>query len=166
MRDRTAQRLVNWLVPLAALASYLVLILLLAPRLSAESAGLLPFDLRALGYSGDAARAYLTALTPAGAALYLGPIRLNDTIFPILFALTLCLPLRRWHWGFTLPALAYGLADLGENWAVARLIRTGPAVDDASVALAAHLTQAKFALAAVAMILALAGLLAPLWRRR
>lgn len=166
MNERAALRLITWLLPLATVASYLVLVLVLAPRLSAESAGLMPFDLRALGYSGDAARAFLTALTPAGQALYLGPIRLNDTVFPILFALTLCLPLRRWHWAFTLPALAYGLADLAENWAVARLIRTGPAVDDASVALASYLTQGKFALVAVALVLAAAGLLSALrWRR-
>lgn len=155
---------VNWLLPLATMACYGVLILVLAPRLSVETAGMIPFDLRALGYARPEAQAYLTAMTPTGQALYLGPIRLNDTIFPILFVLTLCLPLRRWHPVFSVPALIYGLADLAENWAVARLLRTGVQIDDASVALASALTQAKFALAAVAILLALAGLIRA-WRR-
>ena len=158
-------RLVNWLLPLAALASYLVLISLLAPRLAAETAGLMPFDLRAFGYSVADAQAYLTAMTPTGRVLYLGPIRLNDTIFPILMTLTLCLPLRRWHWAWSLPALAYGVLDLAENWAVARLIRTGPQVDGGSVALASALTMAKFVLVTLALGLALAGLVS-LWRAR
>jgi hypothetical protein len=158
-------RLVIWLLPLAALASYLVLILLLVPRLSAETAGMLPFDLRALGYSAEDAHAYLGAMTPAGQALYLGPIRLNDTIFPILLMLTLCLSQWRWHWAFSLPALAYGLVDLAENRAVARLIRTGPQVDSASVALASALTMAKYAAVTLAIGLALAGLVS-LWRGR
>jgi hypothetical protein len=158
-------RLVNWLLPLAALAAYLVLILLLAPRLAAETGGLIPFDLRAFGYSHAEAQAYLTAITPAGQALYLGPIRLNDTVFPILLTLTLCLPLRRWPWGYSVPALGYGMADLAENWAVARLIQTGPQVDGGSVALASALTMLKFGLLAVAVILALAGLVRT-WRAR
>lgn len=155
----------NWLLPLGWVAACLVLILILSPRLAAETAGLMPFDLRATGYSLAEAQAYLTAMTPAGRALYLGPIRLNDTVVPILLTLTLCLPLRRWHWGWSVPALAYGLLDLAENRAVARLIQTGPQVDGGSVALASALTMAKFVLAAVALVLALAGLFR-IWRAR
>ena len=158
-------RLVNWLLPLAAAASYLALILVLSPLLSAETAGMVPFDLRLLGYSAEEAHAYLSVMTPAGQALYLGPIRLNDTIFPVLLMLALCLPLRRWHWAFSLPALAYGVLDLAENWAIARLIRTGAQVDADSVALASALTMAKFAAVTVALGLAVAGLVS-LWRAR
>ena len=155
----------NWLLPLGTVAAYLLLILLLAPRLSAETARLMPFDLRAMGYSHSDAQAYLTAMTPAGQALYLGPIRLNDTVIVLLMTLTLCLPLRRWPWGYCVPALAYGLLDLAENWAVARLIETGPQVDGGSVALASALTTAKFAAVLVALVLALAGLFST-WRAR
>lgn len=158
-------RWVNWVLPLAMLASYLVLVLLLTPRLLAEAGGLLPFDLRVFGYSYAEAHAYLQALSPSGAALYLGAVRLTDTIFPILLALTLCLPLSRWPAWWSLPALAYGVSDLAENWAVARLIRTGPAVDSGSVALASALTEVKFALVAVALVLAAAGLVSLALRR-
>ena len=153
----------NWALPVASLASYALLILYLAPQLSAQSSGL-PFDLRALGYTLAEAKAYLAALTPQGTSLYLGPIRLNDTVFPILFTATLCLPLRRLGDWWFLPALAYGLFDLAENLAVARLLRTGPDVEAAAVALASGLTQAKFAAAAVAVLVALYGLWRG-WRR-
>lgn len=159
------QRWMIWGLPIVTALSYAVLVLILAPRLGAETGGLMPFDLRLMGYDHAAAEAYLTAMTPAGQALYLGWIRLNDTIFPILFALTLCLPLRRWDWPWTIPALLYGLADLAENWAVARLIRTGPQVDDGSVWLASNITQAKFGFVTVAIGIAIAGIVSILRRR-
>ncbi len=155
----------NWALPLACVASYAVLIFYLAPQLSAESGGAMPFDLRALGYSLEEARSYLSALTPAGIALYLGPIRLNDTVFPILFTATLCLPLWRRGQLWFLPALAYGLFDLAENIAVARILRAGPDVEAAAVALASGFTQAKFAAAILAILLALFALWQG-WRRR
>lgn len=148
----------NWALPLATLASYGLLIGYLAPQLSAQSGGGTPFDLRALGYTLTEAKAYLSTLTPAGTALYLGPIRLNDTVFPILFTATLCLPLRRLGQLWFLPALAYGLFDLAENVAVARLLHAGVDVEAGAVALASGFTQAKFAAAAVAVLVALYGL--------
>lgn len=159
------QRWVMWGVPLATLLVYGLLVGVLAPRLAAESGGLTPFDLRLMGYPLAEAQAYLAALTPAGQALYLGPIRLVDTAVPMLLALTLCLPLRRWDWPWTLPALMYGLADLAENWAVARLIRTGPQVDEGSVWLASNITQAKFGFFAVAAGIAVVALGQMAWRR-
>ena len=152
---------VNWALPLAAVASYAVLVGYLAPQLSAESGGALPFDLRPLGYSLAAARAYLAALTPAGTALYLGPIRLDDTVFIVLFTATLCLPLRRKAELWFLPALAYGLFDLAENVAVARLLHLGAEVDAGAVALASGFTQAKYVAVTIAAVLALFAL----WQR-
>lgn len=154
----------NWALPLAAAASYALLIFYLAPQLSAQSGGGIPFDLRALGYSLADAKAYLAALTPEGTALYLGPIRLNDTVIPILFTATLCLPLRRLGELWFLPALAYGLFDLAENVAVARLLRAGVDVEAGAVALASGFTQAKFAAAGLAILVALYGLWRN-WRR-
>lgn len=158
-------RWLNWLLVLASAVSYGVLVLWFGPQVQAGAGGLLPFDLRLTGYGPEAARALLTALTPEATALYLGPVRITDTIFPVLFALTLCLPLRGWHGLWFLPALGYGLADLAENRAVAALLRTGPLVDDGSIAWASALTMAKFALVALAILLALAGLWR-MWRAR
>lgn len=145
----------NWALPLATLAAYLLLVGYFGPMLSAETAGGTPFDMRPLGYSLVEARAYLSSMSPAGTALYLGPIRLNDTIFPILFTATLCLPLRGRGQLWFLPALAYGLFDLAENIAVARLLRAGNEVEMQAVALASGFTEAKFAAVLVACVLAL-----------
>jgi hypothetical protein len=141
MRNRA-----SWFVAAATAASYGVLVLWLAPQLAAQSHGMLPFDLRIAGYDMAVTTRYLAALTPEGRALYLGPIRVNDTIFPVLMTLLLLVPLRRWRgvglvW--CLPALAYGVLDLAENAAVARILRA-EALAEGQVLLASALTQAKF----------------------
>ena len=153
-----------WVLPLAAALSYAVLVLWFGPQVQAAAGGLLPFDLRALGYRPDEARIFLATLTPEGRAVYLGPVRINDTVFPVLFTLTLCLPVRRWNWAWTLPALAYGLLDLAENLVVARMLQTGPEVGDGTIALASALTQAKFAAVVVGAVICLWGIWVA-WRR-
>ena len=158
-------RWINWALPVVTALVYAVLVGWFGPRVQAAAGGLLPFDLRAAGYGTQAARDFLTALTPAGRALYLGPVRINDTIFPVLFTLTLCLPLRGWLWPWFVPALGYGLLDLAENIAVARLLRAGPQVAAGPVAVASALTMAKFAVVAVAVVLALWALWTR-WRAR
>lgn len=151
----------HWLVPGAAAATYAVLVLALAPRI--DAGGLLPLDLRAAGYGPGDVAAYLAALSEAGRAAYLGPVRLADTIFPVLFTLTLVLPHagtpRAWAWA--LPAVAYGLCDLSENAVVAEILSSGVA-EPATVALASLLTQTKFGTVALAAVLALWRL----WRGR
>lgn len=151
---------VNWALPLATVASYVLLAGIFGRQLVAEAGGALPFDLRPMGYGLAEAQAYLAQLTPAGLALYLGPIRLNDTLFPLFLTATLCLPLRRRSELWFLPALAYGLFDLAENVAVARLLRAGPEVEAQAVAVASGFTQAKYASLALAVCVALFAL----WR--
>lgn len=156
---------VLWALPVATALTYGVLVLWFGPQVQAAAGGLLPFDLRVLGYGIEDARQFLTALTPEGRDIYLGSVRVNDTVFPILFTLTLCLPIRQWFWLWTLPALAYGLLDLAENLVVATLLRTGPEVGSGPVALASALTQAKFAAVVVAVGIALWGMWLA-WRAR
>jgi hypothetical protein len=154
-------KILNWALPLATLAACLGLLGFCAVMLGAQSSGL-PFDLRPLGYSLTEAQAYLSHLTPSGTALYLGPIRLMDTLFPILFTLTLCLPMRGRDQLWFLPALAYGILDLSENIAVARILRAGTEVQAHAVTLASGMTEAKYAALAVAVLLALYAL----WQAR
>jgi hypothetical protein len=61
--------------------------------------------------------------------------------------------------------LAYGLCDLAENVAVARLLQTGPEVAAQAVSLASGFSQGKTAASLVAVVLALFGALQA-WRRR
>lgn len=151
-----------WALPLATLATYAVLLGYVTPQLVADARGGMPFDLRLTGYGLAEARAYLSGLSPAGVALYLRPFRLIDTILPMLVTATLCLPLWRRGQFWFLPALAYGLFDLAENIAVARLLHTGPEVGAEAVALASGFTQAKFTALAVAVLLAVLAL----WQAR
>ena len=158
-------RWINWALPIAAALSYAVLVGWYGRQVQAAAGGLMPFDLRWSGYGPAEAREFLAALTPEGRGTYLGPVRITDTLFPILFTLTLCLPLRGWSAPWFLPALAYGLLDLAENMAVARLLHAGPEVAAGPVAFASALTMAKFAALVVALGLALRGLWAK-WRDR
>ncbi len=155
----------------ATAAVYAVLVLVYLPQLWAG--GLAPFDLRLAGYDAEAAGDYLAGLSALGKAAYQGPVRLLDTLFPMLLSAVLLLPLgaRAWR-GLTagtrlalgLPALGYGLLDLAENTAIARLLRAELPVDSGAVRVASLLTQTKFALLALAVVLAL-GLLLRGWRK-
>ena len=158
-------RWVNWAIFGATLVVWGLMALVVAPRLSAQAQGLDIFDMRPFGYSPDQARTFLGALTPQGQAFYLGPYRVFDTVFPILLSITLSLPLQRWSWFWSVPAFLYGVLDLPENWAVARLVRTGAMVDDGSIQLASTVTQAKFAMVALAILLALVAAGRWLWQR-
>ncbi len=151
----------HWALPISAALAYGVLVLWFGPMV--DAGGLPPFDLRPLGYSPDEVRAFLRALTAEGMAAYLGPVRITDTVFPVLFTVTLCLPLRGWV--PTLPALGYGGFDLAENLMVARLLRAGPDGPEGAMRLASGLTVVKFAALVLAVILA-ARALWRAWPRR
>jgi hypothetical protein len=155
---------VYWALPLATLGTCGGVFFLML-HLIAQGGGALPFDLRPMGYGLMAARIYLQHLSPAGIALYQGAFRLTDTLFAIFLALTLCLPLSGRGQVWFLPALAYGLCDLAENLAVARILPAGPEVEAQAVALASGFTEGKFVMAIVASALALFAAL-QLWRNR
>lgn len=148
-----------WLLPAVTALAYAVLVFGFGPMV--DAGGQPPFDLRAAGYDLTQAQAFLAALTPQGRAAYLGPVRINDTVFPVLMGLTLALPLWRRGWLWVLPAVLYTALDLAENAAIADLLRNG-AREEVQVFVASALTQAKFAVFGVAAVLALWAL----WRNR
>jgi len=152
-------RLVSWGLPLLTAAVYAVLVLHFGRQLIAEAQGQLPFDLRAWGYSLNATRDYLRALSPAGYQLAAGPILWTDTLFPALLGLTLAWWMRPYRGAFgmvcVLSAMSYVALDWGENWAVQRMLFAGPDwVNPADVARASAFTQGKFAALALAFVLA------------
>lgn len=154
-------RLIRWGLPLLA-AGIGVWVWTLLPAL--QQAGV-PFDLRLTGYGLTEALAYVAALTPEAMATYLGPWRIADTLLPLALMPVLMLPL----WGrgqmAFLPALAYGLADLGENNAVARLLQAGAEMTGSEVMLASTLTQGKYLALGLAVGLVL-WTLGQAWRQR
>lgn len=122
-----------------------------SPILIREAGGLLPFDVRPLGYGAEEARAYLAALSPEGRAVYLTVIARLDTVFPPLLALSLILIFLRLAprsvaLGLSMVALAGAVLDLLENAATEALLRADPAlVSDAAIAVASRWTVLKWA---------------------
>ncbi len=152
-------RAVNWGLPLVTAAVYGWLAVWLGGQLAGHSGGLLPFDLRLTGYDLGEARAYLRALTPAGFALYQGPVGWVDTLFPALMGLCFAWWMRPYAGVFgmvcVLAAMSYVALDWGENWAVGRMLQAGPDwVQPVDVVRASALTQGKFAAFALAAVLA------------
>ena len=131
--------------------------------------GLAPFDSRLAGYSPEDARSYLAALPPEARALYLGPFRMLDTLFPVLLAATLAgLTWRLSEARHTLLRAAlmllpldYLAADLAENAKVAQILAFGPEAPDLLIAVASRLTQFKWGALALSLVA-----LAVLWLLR
>jgi hypothetical protein len=102
------------------------------PTISAEAGGLAPFDMRLTGYTLDDARAFLSALSPAGKDLYLGAQLMLDLFFPALLASTIVLAIgaltrRGWlRWLLVLVVLAGMVFDYMENFSVGRMLEYGP----------------------------------------
>ena len=150
---------ITWGLPLVTALVYGYLAIWLGGQLSAQTGGLMPFDLRLTGYDLAEARAYLRAITPDGVALYLGPVAWADTLFPALMGLCLAWWMRPYAGVFgmvcVMAAMSYVALDWAENWAVARLLQAGPDwVMPADVQRASALTMGKFAAFALSAVLA------------
>ena len=144
--------LLFWVLAALSLGIYLYMIFGPLKRIRAEAGGLAPFDLRRRGYGPEEARAFLSALSEQGRALYLGRQRQLDGAFLVVFTLTLVVAVA-WAWGapwslifWPLP-IAMGIFDAVENVLVARLLRKTPAdVTDEEVETASKTTVIKFVL--------------------
>ena len=145
------------LAGLAAAISYGILLWIGITQLMPAADGLRPFDLRVFGYDMTDATTYLEALGEEGRALIEGPVRTWDTVFPVAFTLFLALVSLRGGgklgWIGAVLALGYGAADLIENAAILQLVRGPVPPDQLMVSSASLLTQAKFALVALALLL-------------
>lgn len=135
-----------WLSGGATVVAYAALIGAAQVLLVPETGGLLPFDLRIGGYDAAQAQMFLDGISAAGRAAYLGPVRMLDTVFPVVFGAFLILLCRAvwprvgWLGAVVLPVL-YVVFDLWENARVGAMI----AQNDAALAAGASaLTQAKF----------------------
>ncbi len=163
-----------WALFAVTLAVYAAMLLWTLPLISREAGGLRPFDLRPWGYSGEAAQAFLDALSAAGRATYLGTQAALDLVFPPLMAATaalafsLILPRRpAWLWAalIALPLVAMGF-DWLENWRVRGLLLAEAPPDNAQVAAASRATVLKSAAYSLEYLALLAALAAAAWRKR
>ncbi|MCH2165180.1 MAG: hypothetical protein MK098_11080 [Marinovum sp.] len=120
---------------------------------SLTPAGFDTFDGSPLGYDKAYAIAYLSALNDEARAIYTGPVRILDSLFPPVFTGFLVLMLLRsietWPRPLRVPAMlfpvAYLVFDLLENRAVAHMLSL-PIKDlgEDLVARASLFTQAKY----------------------
>lgn len=160
-----------WISFAAAVAVYLGMVLWTLPAISQAAGGLVPFDMRPGGYSGDEARLFLAQLSDDGRALYLGTQHLLDSIYPALLGLTLVLamllvyPGAAGKIGAVLAVFAAG-ADYLENVAVTIILKVDlTLVSDAMVATASRWTLLKSGLSSVVFVALLLGVSRLVWRR-
>ena len=147
------ERIFYWAIVAATIACFVVLAGWGAPKVAAEAGGLPIFDAR-FRYSYHAAEAFLAALTNDGRKLYY-ELRLLDTIFPVLLAVSLgggvLLLTRGRRLSIRLvaliPPIAGAVFDLSENALVAEILQdaaTGVMPDPAMVAAASYRTSMKW----------------------
>ena len=153
-----------WFVFALALAVYAAMAVWTLPAITRGADGLTPFDLRFAGYDGDAARAFIAALSDDARALYLGPQRTLDRFYPAMLALVLLGAIRAligaaWLRGLLAVAVLGGMAaDYVENARVAGMLSQAGLVDDETVAAASRATLVKSALTSVVMLAVVIGL--------
>ncbi|AMM85865.1 hypothetical protein AZF01_17120 [Martelella sp. AD-3] len=140
-----------WAALAIAACLYATMTLWTLPAISRTAGGLPPFDMRPGGYTFGEAKAFLSALSENGRALYLGPQQHLDLVFPAALALGLGLALYRLapftrFWKLCFAAIpVIGMAfDYLENAAVRAMLFAGPAIlQPEQVETASRLTIAK-----------------------
>jgi hypothetical protein len=158
-------RKLYWALVAATLAVFGVIVLLIAPKISAGAGGRLLFD-EQFSYSHAYAVDFIGALTDDARALYLVELRLLDTLFPLLLAICLTIGAARLTrgWKFRnraialIPAVLGAFFDLRENAAVGAMLRAAPGGVSADLARDASLwTSLKWMadLIAIALVIAL-----------
>ena len=138
-----------WACFALSMALYAMMLFWTLPQIKAEAGGLLPFDLRPLGYTEEAARRYLNALSARGRDVYLGPQHLLDLFYPITLAAVFVLGAMilyrgRVLWVIIGFAMVGEIADYGENTLVSTMLTSHPnLVPSSTIAFAGFLTFAK-----------------------
>lgn len=150
-----------WQFGLAALAVYLIMTQITLPHLH-EISGLVPFDLRPMGYGPMQARNLLQSLGDVGREYYLMRQLPLDLLYPPLLALCLGTAIR-WGFGAAMPPRllraasllpwAAALADYLENLGIASMILAWPTVPDLLVHATAAASVSKAVLTTVAVLL-------------
>ena len=163
-----------WLCFGAMLAVYAAMALVTLPRIAVEAQGLLPFDLRPLGYTYAEATAFLAALSPAGRDIYLTIQHRLDLAYPALLALTLAFAIlllgpRSWkrvRWIVALMPVPGAVFDYLENAEVAKMLRAAPeAVTPEIVEIANRWTLLKSGSTTIVMVIVLLLLVGWFYRR-
>ena len=123
-----------WLLFAATIGIYATMLFWSLPKIMADGADLLPFDLRPQGYSFEQAQILLSALSAESALFYKNiQAGILDMIFPSLLFLTLALaywllaPAKWGNWRFLLllVALPGTIFDYLENFSIINMLSLG-----------------------------------------
>ena len=157
-----------WLVVVATLGVYAVMLGWSLPFLTTAASGLLPFDMRPMGYTPPQGRDFLAALFvegPAARDFYIGTQHRLDLAFPALVGISLAVPLinlsRGWPWILRwvlvmMPWLGAGF-DYAENAMVGGMLRALPDLpSDKILTAASQITVMKSGLITVSILVLLA----------
>lgn len=164
-------KLAYWAVFAAAMAIYVTMLTWTLPGIAENAGGLVPFDMRPLGYTPDEARSFIAALSEKGRELYLGPQQLLDLAYPVLLAIVLAgavgALVDNWKLrGVLYLAILLGmLADYSENTFVALMLEYPGPVSDKLAGLASKATVVKSVLTGFAMVGVLGALILAAKRR-
>lgn len=168
-------RLIFWLLSAAMLAIYFTMVLWSLPIVTENAGGMMPFDLRAAGYSHAEAEGFLAALSDYGRAFYLNVHHRLGNTYPALMAVVLVFAFVQLYQG-VLRWVAIGLAIAGagfgymENAAVAVMLRASGAAGDglteAMVATASRWTVLKSATVTLALLALIIGAVMAYLRKR
>lgn len=164
-------RLIFWLILAVTMGVYLTMVLWSLPYISAEANGLMPFDLRLIGYGFEDATFFREALSEEGRQFYLNVQHSLDGAYPGLMAVTLVMAYNMLFHGAG-RYVASGIAVLAaafdylENAAVAGMLKA-PLIDVTPdmVARADMWTMLKSATSTLAFGALLVGLVMA-WRRK
>lgn len=160
-------KIIFWSIFVVTMGLYATMVFWTLPEIQAEAGGLMPFDLRPLGYSYEEALAFLTELSERGRNLYLGPQHTLDLLYPLCLAASLALSIAIlvpnttvWKFLFSLVAWPGMLFDYLENSAVKSLLLTPVAeISHGMVTMASIFTLLKsiFDMLAFLMLLLMLG---------
>ena len=126
-------RLIFWLIFAVTMSVYLTMALWSIPYIASEANGLMPFDLRFIGYGYDDAAFFHEALSDQGQQFYLTVQHNLDAAYPGLMAVTLVMAFNELFQGATryvtsaIAVLSAGF-DYLENAAVAVMLKS-PLID-------------------------------------
>ena len=157
-------RLIFWVIFAITMGVYLTMALWSIPYIVSEANGLMPFDLRFIGYGFDDAAFFLEAISDEGRQFYLTVQHSLDGAYPGLMAVTLVMAFKSLFQGVTRYvvsafAVLAAVFDYLENAAVAGMLNS--ALIDVTpdvVAIADTWTVLKSATATVAFSAVLVGL--------
>lgn len=164
-------RLAYWIIFACALGVYGTMLGWTLPAVSAGADGLVPFDMRPGGYTGEEARQFLAVLSDEGRKIYLGPQHKLDLVYPTLLAVVLIgaawalVPARGLVAVLIAAALVGAGADYLENLRVAGLLTYEGEVTDSMVAAANQATLIKSGATTLAMCGVLVALISAGWRK-